>query len=280
MRTAAGKALVYFLLLVWTFVVVAPLFWMVSTSFKEKNDVLLGPKFIPWVGFTPTAQWWVRIFTVERDSVLRPYLNSLLVATTSAALATLLGALAAYALTRAKFKFGPMKNEDILFWIVSQRIMPPIIVVFAIFIMYRVTRLLDTHIGLILVYVVFNLPLAVWIMANFLAQIPRSVEEAAWVDGASLTTTLFRVVVPMVLPSLTTTFLICFVFAWNEFLFALILSYSRTQTMPLLIAAQHFQRGPQWWDISALSTLAVIPPIAITIALQKYFVKGLIPIGK
>ncbi len=84
----------------------------------------------------------------------------------------------------------------------------------------------------------------------------------------------------MILPSLTATFLLCFVFAWNEFLFALILSYSRTQTMPLLIAAQHFQRGPQWWDISALSTLAVLPPIVITVALQKYFVKGLIPIGK
>ncbi|MCX7750366.1 MAG: carbohydrate ABC transporter permease [Candidatus Bipolaricaulota bacterium] len=280
MRQRLGTAAVYTLLLLWAVVVVAPLFWLITTSVKDKNDVFLGPKFFPGVDFTPTAQWWIRIFTVERATVLYPYLNSLIVATTSAIFATVLGALAAYALTRVRFKFGPMRNEDILFWIVSQRIMPPIIVVFAIFVMYRVTRLLDTHIGLILVYVVFNLPLAVWIMSNFLSQIPRSVEEAAWVDGASLTTTLFRVVVPMILPSLMSTFLLCFVFAWNEFLFALILSYSRTQTVPLLIAAQHFQRGPQWWDISVLSTLAVLPPIAITVGLQKYFVKGLIPIGK
>lgn len=280
MRTRLGTVFVYFALLVWTLVVVTPLFWMVTTSFKEKMDVFLGPKFLPGVDFTPTSRWWVRIFTVERDTLLLPYANSLIIAGTSAVLATVLGALAAYALTRFQFKFGPMKNEDILFWIVSQRIMPPIIVVFAVFLMFRVTRLLDTHVGLILVYVAFNLPLAVWIMSNFLAQIPRSVEEAAMVDGASPATTFFRVVVPMILPSLTATFLLCFVFAWNEFLFALILSYSRTQTVPLLIAAQHFQRGPQWWDISALSTLAVLPPIVITVALQKYFVKGLILVGK
>jgi multiple sugar transport system permease protein len=280
MRTRRGTVFVYFALLVWTLVVVAPLFWMVTTSFKEKIDVFLGPKFLPGVDFTPTSRWWTRIFTVERDTLLRPYANSLITAGTSSFLATVLGALAAYALTRFRFKFGPMKNEDILFWIVSQRIMPPIIVVFAIFLMFRVTRLLDTHAGLILVYIVFNLPLAVWIMSNFLSQIPPSVEEAAMVDGASPATTFFRVVVPMILPSLTATFLLCFVFAWNEFLFALILTYTRAQTMPLLIAAQHFQRGPQWWDISALSTLAVLPPIVITVALQKYFVKGLIPIGK
>ncbi|MCS7240628.1 MAG: carbohydrate ABC transporter permease [Candidatus Bipolaricaulota bacterium] len=280
MKKNLATIFVYTLLLLWSLVVIAPLFWLVTTSIKDKNDVFLGPKFIPWVDFIPTGQWWVRLFTVEKDAVLYPYLNSLIVAGVSAFLTTILGAMAAYALTRVQFKFGPMKNEDIQFWIVSQRFMPPIVSVFAIFVMYRVTRLLDTHIGLILVYTVFNLPLAVWLMSNFFAQIPRSVEEAAWVDGASLLTTLFRVVVPMVLPSLVATFLFCFVFAWNEFLFALILSYSRTQTVPLLIASQHFQRGPQWWDISALSTLAVLPPIVITIALQKYFVKGLIPIGK
>lgn len=280
MRTRLGTVFVYLALISWTLVVMVPLLWMVTTSFKEKNDVYLGPKFLPWVDFTPTSRWWIRIFTVERDTLLRPYANSLIIASISALLATVLGTLAAYALNRFRFKFGPMKNEDILFWVVSQRIMPPIIVVFAIYVMFRLTRLLDTHIGLILVYLVFNLPLAVWIMSNFLAQIPPSVEEAAMVDGASLATTFFRVVVPMILPSLTATFLLCFVFAWNEFLFALILSYSRAQTVPLLIAAQHFQRGPQWWDISALSTLAVLPPLVITVALHKYFVKGLIPIGK
>lgn len=271
---------VYCILLTWAFVVLAPLFWVVTTSFKERLDVYLGPKFVPWVDFEPTTRWWVRIFTVEKDVLLRPYANSLIVGSVSAFCSTFLGLAAAYALTRFRFKFGFMKNDDILFWFVSQRIMPPIIIVFAIFYMYRTLGLLDSHLGLILVYTAFNLPLSVWILANFLNQIPPSIEEAALVDGAGPLTILLRIVIPMMSPSLTATFLLCFVFAWNEFLFALILTFSRSQTMPILIAAQHFQRGPQWWDISALSVLAVLPPVAITIALQKYFIRGLIPIGK
>ena len=217
---------------------------------------------------------------MERNQLLTPFRNSLIVAGVSSVFATLLGSMAGYALTRFRFRFGPMKNQDILFWIVSQRMMPPIIVVFALFLMFRVTHLLDTQFALILTYVAFNLPLAVWVMTNFLSQIPRTIEEAALVDGASMTQAFFRVVIPMVLPSLSATFLFCFIFAWNEFLFALVLTYARSQTMPILIAMQHFQRGPQWWDISALSTLAVLPPILITIWLQRYFVKGLIPVGK
>lgn len=271
---------VYCFLIVWCFVVIAPLFWLVTTSFKDKLDVYLGPKFIPWLDFKPTTKWWVRIFTVEKETLLRPYANSLIVGSTSALCSTLLGLAAAYALTRFRFKFLFMKNDDILFWFVSQRIMPPIIIVFAIYSMYQTLKLLDNHFGLMLVYTAFNLPLSVWILANFLSQIPPSIEEAALVDGAGPFTILFRIVIPVMAPSLTATFLLCFVFAWNDFLFALILTFSRCQTMPILIASQHFQRGPQWWDISALSVLAVLPPVFITIALQRYFIRGLIPIGK
>jgi len=280
MKSKLATAGTYAILILWTIIVLFPMFWIVTTSFKEKLDVFLGPKYIPWLDFQPTTKWWVRIFTVERRELITPFINSLVVAGVSSLFASLLGSMTAYALTRYRFRFGPMKNDDILLWIVSQRMMPPIITALAVFLMFRVTNLLDTHLGLILVYIAFNLPLAVWIMANFLAQIPQSIEEAALVDGASRAQTFFRVVIPMVLPSLSATFLLCFVFAWNEFLFALILTYSKAQTMPILIAMQHFQRGPQWWDISALSTLAVLPPIAITIGLQRYFIKGLIPIGK
>ncbi|MGB9521180.1 MAG: carbohydrate ABC transporter permease [Anaerolineales bacterium] len=271
---------IYCFLIAWSFVVIAPLFWLITTSFKDKLDVYLGPKFIPWLDFRPTSKWWVRIFTIEKDTLLKPYANSLIIGSISALCSTLLGLAASYALTRFCFKFLFMKNDDIIFWFVSQRIMPPIIIVFAIYSMYQTLGLLDNHLGLILVYTAFNLPLSVWILSNFLSQLPRSIEEAALVDGAGPLTILFHIVIPMLSPSLTATFLLCFVFAWNDFLFALILTFSRAQTMPILIAAQHFQRGPQWWDISALSVLAVLPPVIITIALQKYFIKGLIPIGK
>jgi len=280
MKGKLATVATYGILIVWTVIVLFPMYWVVTTSFKEKLDVFLGPKYVPWIDFRPTTKWWVRIFTVERRELVTPFINSMIVAGVSSLLASLFGSMAAYALTRYKFRFGPMKNDDILLWIVSQRMMPPIITALAVFLMFRVTNLLDTHFGLILIYIAFNLPLAVWIMVNFLSQIPQSIEEAALVDGASRAQAFFRVVIPMVLPSLSATFLLCFVFAWNEFLFALILTYSKAQTMPILIAMQHFQRGPQWWDISALSALAVLPPIAITIGLQRYFIKGLVPIGK
>ena len=280
MKGKLATVATYGILIVWTVIVLFPMYWTVTTSFKEKLDVFLGPKYVPWIDFRPTTKWWVRIFTVERRELVTPFINSVIVAGVSSLLASLFGSMAAYALTRYKFRFGPMKNDDILLWIVSQRMMPPIITALAVFLMFRVTNLLDTHFGLILIYIAFNLPLAVWIMVNFLSQIPQSIEEAALVDGASRAQAFFRVVIPMVLPSLSATFLLCFVFAWNEFLFALILTYSKAQTMPILIAMQHFQRGPQWWDISALSALAVLPPIAITIGLQRYFIKGLVPIGK
>jgi multiple sugar transport system permease protein len=161
--------------------------------------------------------------------------------------------------------------------------MPPIVTVLALFLLFKIVSqnyLLDSWLGMILVYSSFNVPIAVWVMRNFLSQIPVSIEEAAMVDGASRRQIFFRIVIPMTLPSLTATFLLCFIFAWNEFLFSLILTFDRARTVPILIASQHFQRGPQWWDISVLSTLAIAPVIIIALSLQRNLVKGLIPIGK
>ncbi|TET48705.1 carbohydrate ABC transporter permease, partial [Candidatus Aerophobetes bacterium] len=244
------KVTTYLLLIAWAVFVVFPLYWMLTTSFKSKLDVFLGPKYIPWVDFKPIVQWWIRIFTVEREEVIRPLINSIIVASISSLLAVLLGTMAAYGLTRFKFKFGPLRNHDILVWIVSQRMMPPIVIALALFLMFKVVNLLDTRVGMTLIYTAFNLPIAVWMMRNFLSQIPISIEEAAMVDGASRSQIFFRVVLPLTLPSLAATFLLCFIFAWNEFLFALILTFDKASTMPILIASQHFQRGPQWWDIS------------------------------
>lgn len=274
------KIFIYLFLIGWAIFVLSPVYWMLTTSFKPKLDVFLGPKYLPWIDFKPVAQWWRRVFTIEREEVVLPLINSTIVAITSSLLATLLGTMAAYALTRFTFKLGPMRNRDILLWIVSQRMMPPIVAVLAIFIMFRLANLLDTRLGMMLVYTAFNLPIAVWMMRNFLSQIPPSAEEAAMVEGASRVQIFWWILIPMTLPSLAATFLLCFIFAWNEFLFALILTFSRARTIPILIASQHFQRGPQWWDISVLSTIAIAPVLLIALSLQRYFVKGLIPIGK
>lgn len=273
----------YFVLTSWSAFVLFPIYWTVSTSFKEKLDVFLGPKYLPWIDFEPVTKWWTRVFTIERSEVIPPFMNSLVIATVSSLVAMLLGTMAAYALTRFEFRLGRFGNQDILLWIVSQRMMPPIVTVLALFLMYKIVSekyLLDSWLGMILVYSSFNLPIAVWVMHNFLAQIPLSIEEAAMVDGASRIQIFFKIVIPMTLPSLTATFLLCFIFAWNEFLFALILTFSDARTVPILIASQHFQRGPQWWDISVLSTLAIAPVIVIALILQRYLVRGLIPAGK
>ncbi|RLE07511.1 carbohydrate ABC transporter permease [Candidatus Aerophobetes bacterium] len=274
------KISTYALLIIWAFFVLFPLYWMVTTSFKPKLDVFLGPKYIPWVDFKPVLQWWRRMFIVEREEVLHPLINSVVIATTSSLFAMLFGTMAAYALTRYRFKFGPLGNKDIIIWIISQRMMPPIVIALALFLMFRVSHLLDTRVGMILIYTAFNLPIAVWVMRNFLSQIPSSIEEAAKIDGASGVQMLFKIVIPLTLPSLAATFLLCFIFAWNEFLFALILTYDTARTMPILISSMHFQRGPQWWDISVLSTIAIAPVVIIALSLQRYLVKGLIPISK
>jgi len=271
---------VYLFLIIWTIFTLFPIYWMVSTSFKPKLSVLTGAKYLPGIDFKPTTNWWGKIFSTEAREIFPPLINSAIIAIFSSLLATFLGTMAAYSLTRFKMKISIMKNQDILMWIVSQRMMPPIVVVLAIFIMFRLSNLLDTHLGMILIYIAFNLPISVWMMRNFLSQIPPSTEEAAMVDGASRFQTFFKVLIPMTWPSLAATFLLCFIFAWNEFLFALILTYNKSRTMPILIASQHFQRGPQWWDISVLSTIAIIPIIIIALSLQRYFIKGLIPIGK
>lgn len=272
--------IVYFFLIIWTIFTLFPIFWMVTTSFKPKISVLTGPKYLPWIDFEPTSNWWGKIFSIEAREIFPPLINSAIIATISSVLATVLGMMAAYSLTRFKIKIAFMKNQDVLMWIVSQRMMPPIVVVLAIFIMFRISNLIDTHLGMILIYTTFNIPIAVWMMRNFLSQIPISTEEAAMVDGASRLQTFSKILIPMTWPSLAATFLLCFIFAWNEFLFALILTYNKTRTIPILIASQHFQRGPQWWDISVLSTIAIIPIIVIALSLQRYFIKGLIPIGK
>jgi multiple sugar transport system permease protein len=148
--------------------------------------------------------------------------------------------------------------------------MPPIVTALALFLLLRTVGLLDTRTGLVLVYVAFNLPLATWLMHNFFRQVPASLEEAALVDGATRARALWHVVLPVSVPGLVATFLFCFLFAWNEFLFALILTFNRARTLPILIAAQHTQRGIEWWSLSAMSLITLLPAVLITLLLQGY----------
>ncbi len=167
-------------------------------------------------------------------------------------------------------------NEDIQFWIISNRILPPVVAVLPIYIMFQQLRLLDTHLALILTYMAVNLPIAVWILRDFFAGIPIDLEESAQIDGASKLRILFTIVLPLAKPGLAATFLLVLILAWNEYLLALFLSTADAQTMPLLVAAQNATRGPQWWYMSVLIIIMIAPVVAMTVLLQRYIARGLL----
>lgn len=177
---------------------------------------------------------------------------------------------------RPRFKRA-VGNSDILFWIISQRILAPIVVVVPIYMMFQSVRLLDTHIALILTYSVVNLPIVVWLMYDFFASIPIDLEESAQVDGATRITIFWEIVLPLSKPGLAATTLLVMIFAWNEYLFALFLSTSRAQTMPILVAAMNAgERGILWWSMSVVIIVMIIPVVLMALLLQRFISKGVL----
>jgi multiple sugar transport system permease protein len=167
-------------------------------------------------------------------------------------------------------------NNDVAFWMISQRMLPPVAVVIPIYILFQRLNLLGTHAALIITYVASNLPIVVWLMRDYFATIPIEIEECAAIDGASRYRTFWSIVLPLAVPGLVATFLFVLVFTWNEYLLALFLSSGTTQTLPLTIAAQNATRGPQWWYMSVLTLIMIGPVIAIAIALERYIARGLL----
>jgi multiple sugar transport system permease protein len=174
-----------------------------------------------------------------------------------------------------RFK-GTMQNSDIAFWLISQRILPPVTVIIPIYILFQSLGMLDTLPALIISYCAANLPIVVWFMRDYFQSIPFELEESAFIDGASRYQVLWRIVVPLSVPGLIATFLIVLVFCWNEYVMALFLTGANTQTMPILVSAQNGVRGPQWWNMSVLVMLMVGPLILMAIVLERYIAKGLL----
>lgn len=169
-----------------------------------------------------------------------------------------------------------LENKDIAFWLISQRMLPPVAVVIPIYVLFQRLNLLDTHVALIVTYLATNLPIVVWLMRDYFQSIPLEVEECAAIDGASRYRILWAIVLPLSVPGLVATFLFVLVFAWNEYLLALFLSSSRVQTLPLTVAAQNATRGPQWWYMSVLILIMIAPVIGMAIALERYIARGLL----
>jgi len=167
-------------------------------------------------------------------------------------------------------------NNDIAFWMISQRMLPPVAVVIPIYILFQRLHLLDTYSALIITYVVSNLPIVIWLMRDYISTIPVELEECASIDGASRYRIFWSIVLPLAIPGLVATFLFVLVFTWNEYLLALFLSSAKVQTLPLTIAAQNATRGPQWWNMSVLILIMIVPVIVIAIVLERFITRGLL----
>ena len=188
------------------------------------------------------------------------------------AIALFLVALSTYG---RRFK-AAVGNHDIEFWIISNRIMPPIVAVLPIYVMFQQFRLLDTQFALISTYTAVNLPIVVWLTRDFFAGIPIDLEESAEIDGASKFRVFFTIALPLVKSGLAATFLLIMILCWNEYLLALFLSNAKAQTMPVLVSAQNTTRGPQWWYMSVLIVIMIAPVVVVATFLQKHIARGLL----
>ncbi len=167
-------------------------------------------------------------------------------------------------------------NNDIAVWLISNRVLPPVAVVLPIYVLFQQLGLLDTRTALILAYTAINLPIAVWLMRDYFMNIPIELEECAAIDGASRYRIFRSIVLPLAVPGLVATLLLVLVFTWNEYLLALFLSSADAQTMPIMVAAQHATRGPQWWTMSALILIMIVPVVIMAIFLERYISRGLL----
>ncbi len=277
------RALIYGALLIWTFIALFPLYWTLSTSFKLGRDVTQG-HLIPWLDFAPSWKGFQSlglspdtIFAVSdvRDEFLKKFFNSVIASLGASALAVVIGSLAAYGLSRFDYKFGAWRNRDISFFFLSQLILPPVVLAMPFLVLYKELALLDTRIGLILVYTLMVLPIVIWIMRDQFDTIPYEIEQAALVDGCSIWGSFLRIVLPIALPGMVAAFILSIVLCWNEYFFASLLTGFDAQTLPVMVASQTGSQGINWWTMAALSTAAIAPLVLIGIFLERYIVMGL-----
>ncbi len=274
MPKSVKRSLAYIPLIAWSLIILFPLYWMAITSFKRPIDINRGVSYIPWVDFTPSLFAWNDLLQ-GAVPVVDPLRNSFLAAAISAVAATALGAMAGYGLARFQYRWGPWRNKDIAFWFISQRMLPPAAAILAFMVMYKYLHLLDSVAGLTIAYTGFNLPFAIWIMRDFFAGLPRDLEEAALVEGASWPTTFRQIVLPLAVPGLAATGILLFIFSWNEYLFASLLAFEKAKTMPVTVAGMATAIGTRWWLMSALAIVTMVPTVLLGLILERYIVRGL-----
>jgi multiple sugar transport system permease protein len=278
-----GRIAIYAVLILWAFICLFPIYWTLTTSFKAAPDVMQG-NMIPWVDYAPKSiglrSLGLSPETIFAESTVRAefmkrFWNSTIIALTASTLAVLLGSCAAYGLSRFTYRFGFMRNSDISFFFLSQLILPPVVLALPFLVLYKELALLDTRIGLILLYTLTVLPIVIWIMRDQFASIPAELEEAALVDGLSIWGAFLTIILPIALPGMVAAFILSLVLTWNEYFFAALLTSTNANTLPVMVASQTGSQGISWWSMAALSSAAILPLIVIAILLEKYIIKGM-----
>ena len=287
------------LVITYALVTIMPLLWIIATGFKSPEDAISYP---PKVVFEPSLEGYVNLFTtrthittsmqgtlpppetwyeqIARDSgtiISGPsrygqrFLNSIVIGFGSTFLAIFFGTLAAYAFSRFKV---PIK-DDLLFFILSTRMMPPIAVAIPMFLMFRQLGLNDTQLGMILLYTAVNLSLSVWLLKGFIDEIPLEYEEAALIDGYTRFQAFYKVVLPQAATGIASTAIFCLIFAWNEYAFAVLLTSGSAQTAPPFIPTIIGVGGQDWPAVAAGATIFLIPVMIFTILLRKHLLRGI-----
>ena len=246
--------------------VLAPLYWVVITSIKPSSDYLTIPPV--WFPPQPTIVHYTAALFSYRG--LQGLLNSLIVASASTVLSAAMGTMMAYSL--ARFNTG---GQHLAFWVLSQRFLPPVAIVLPLFLLFRGWGLYDTHFGLIVAYTFMTLPLSVWMMYAYFRQLPKSLEEAALVDGLSRWQAFRMVAVPLAAPGIAATAVFVFIAVWTEFFFALILTSRYAFTLPTVFRAFLGFQGAQYGEACALATTSLVPSIILGILVQRHLVRGL-----
>lgn len=258
-----GQTVAIFLVLFGT---LFPFYWMVSTSLKTTQQTFAYP---PVWAFTPTFEHYISALT--EYNVGRTLINSIIVSLATTFIAVLLGTPAAYAIARFEFR----GKRDLWFWFISNRMISPIVMALPFFLLARNFNLIDTYWVLILVYLTFTIPIVVWICSDQFRTVPRELDEAAMVDGASLWYSFFRISLPLAMPGVVVAAILSFIFSWNELLYPLVLTRNNTRTAP--VAATSFMSGYNlpWGEIMATGTLIVLPVTIFALLVSKQLVRGL-----
>jgi multiple sugar transport system permease protein len=279
----ASRTLIYGALIFWAFVCLFPIYWTLTTSFKTAPDVMQGA-LLPWWDFDPDRRGWRSLglspdtigrTSTVRDEFVKRFTNSIVSSVSASFLAVVIGSLAAYGLSRFAYRLGPMRNKDIAFFFLSQLILPPVVLALPFLVLYKELALLDTRIGLILLYTLMVLPIVIWVMRDQFSAIPIELEEAALVDGLSVWGAFLRIVLPLALPGMVAAFILSLVLCWNEYFFAALLTSTDAKTLPVMVASQTGSQGINWWSMAALSTAAIAPLVLVGIFLERYIIKGM-----